>query len=130
MYAAISSSYIPGWTKAQRKSAKLASLVPRRVVSHAMIATGNISPKVKVGEDEVGLGQVAMAGNLGSGGELGAFGQVMYLAHESRACPHAFLAELEAVMRWREAVDERQDLPAAGVDAQVPGRAAEAAVLE
>src|SRR5262249_12307919 len=81
-----------------------------------------------VAEDEVGLGQVPVARDLGSGGEFGAFGEVVHPAHQSRTRPNPRLAELEAVVRRREAIDERQDLAAARVDSQEPRRALEAAV--
>lgn len=71
-------------------------------------------------EDEVGLGQVPVAGDLGPGGEPGAFGEVAHLAHQPRACSHGLLAELEPVVRRREAVDEGQDLAASRPRASMP----------
>lgn len=71
-----------------------------------------------------------MAGHLGACGELGAHGEVMYPPQQPRSSPHSLLAEPEPVARRCEAVDERQDLPAAFVHSKKPRRAAEPAALE
>src|SRR5262249_42528311 len=55
--------------------------------------------RVRVPEDEVGLGEVQVAGHLGAGCELGGGGQVVHPAHETRAGRHGLTAEAEAVVR-------------------------------
>ena len=71
-----------------------------------------------------------MAGDLGSGRELSACGEVVRPAHEPGPGPHALLGELEPVVGRCEPVDERQDLAATRIDPQEPRRAVEPAVFE
>jgi hypothetical protein len=83
-----------------------------------------------VAEDEVGLGQVGVAGDLGAGGELGAIGEVVHPADQPGPGPYALFGKPEPVVGWGEAVDERQDLAAAFVHSEKPRCAAEPAVFE